>query len=101
MSDVRLDRSNCAELPVTGARLKRLGQRSNFDGIAQWSRCPVTLDVTDGPSLNPRMGVSHLDRRRLPIDAGSRETNLGSTVVVYTEATDDCIDMITVALRIG
>src|SRR5258708_6884435 len=55
MPDIRFDGTDRAELFFRRLLLKRLGQRGNFDAVAQLSACAMTFDIANGFRMNMRL----------------------------------------------
>ncbi len=59
MTDVRLDRTDRAGLPIDRILVEGAGEARNLDRIAELRSSPVGLDVTDAP----RVHATALERR--------------------------------------
>src|ERR1700728_3682908 len=68
MPDIGLHGTYWTKLPFP--RLKRLGQRGNFDAVAQMSAGAVTFDVINGFRMDACFPESTTDQARLRVRVG-------------------------------
>ena len=67
MPDIRLDTADRTELPFSRLLLKRLGQCSDFDAVAQLGSRTMTFDVANGLGMYVRFLERMADQTRLSI----------------------------------
>src|ERR1700744_1207313 len=101
MADIALDRADGAEAKLVGALAKSLGQAFDLDGIPQWRVSAMRFDIRDRARVDAGVVERHGDYGRLAGAAWRSETRLGTTVVVDGHATNDGINGVAVALRVG
>ena len=97
VADIRLRGADGAELLVFRVRMKRLSERSQFDGIAKRRPSSMRLNVTDGLRIHSGGFVGQRNDARLSFHTGRRVTNFRRTVVVRSKASNDGIDLVAVA----
>ena len=100
MADVRLQRADGAVLAPVGVAAIGLGERRDLDGITERRPGAVRLHHADaaGVDLGDRQRL--LDHRRLALDAGGGEADLGGAVVVDGRPADDGIDGVGILDRV-
>ena len=94
--DIRLHRTDAAELLAIRGAAESLSERGDLDRVADGSTGAVRLDVLD------RVRVDVGDRERfgdclgLPVDTGRQIAGLVRTVVVDRGTLDHRVDMVTI-----
>jgi hypothetical protein len=100
MADVRLERTDAAETGAIGESAPGLGQRVEFDRIAQRRAGAVRFHVADGVGLD-RGGLQRFeDHLLLPGHAGRGVAGLDRTVVADRGAADHRVDLVAIAQRV-
>src|SRR5258708_30982850 len=100
MSDIGLRRADCAKLLSVRSCTKSLGQACEFNWIAQRRPGSVRFDVANGFRLDSRGRVRHRNDAGLPFHARRRLADLGSTVIIDSETTDDRVDLVAIPYRV-
>ncbi|GAB3327963.1 hypothetical protein GCM10027565_15950 [Bordetella tumulicola] len=100
VTNIRLGRTQRAELTLVSIATKRLRQRGDFYGIAQLGTCAMRLDIANMPGIDARLFHRHGDHRSLKLGIGHRVA-VGLAPMVERATLDHAIDMIAVALGVG
>ncbi|WXF90802.1 hypothetical protein WDV91_16060 [Curtobacterium flaccumfaciens pv. flaccumfaciens] len=100
VADVRLGRTDGARLPGVRPRRERLDEAVDLDGVPELRRGPVGLDVAHGARIDAGIPPRRSHDGRLSAGAGRRDAGR-RTVLVRSEALDDAVDVVAVALRPG
>src|SRR5437773_2429622 len=98
MTDVRLYRSDSAEISPVGRLTKTLGESGDFYRVAEVGTRPVGLDVSDSVGSDARHRMRFRNHTGLPLDAGRGEPDLQRAIVVDGRTVDDGVDVVAVFL---
>src|SRR5574342_864540 len=88
MSDIRLYRSDRAELRSLRTGTKRLRQRGNLDWVAEDRSCAVGFDVRDRVRRNITERLRHLNNPGLTVHARRGEAWFVRPIVVHGKPFD-------------
>ncbi len=100
MGDVAFDRADGADLHRIRVLAEGLGQRLDFDRIAQGRAGTVTFDVGDGPGVQPGVIQRLFDGYRLLLRIRHREA-VAYARVADRGAANDAVDVVAVAFGVG
>ena len=100
MADVGLYRSDGAITACGGQSAKAVGNRSQFNRIAERRPCSVGLDETDGARIDTRSGQSLRDDGRHSALAGSHIADFARAIVVDRGAFDHRENVVAVGNRL-
>ena len=85
---------------LVGLLAEHLGERRDFDRIAELRTGPVRLDVADRLGVDPGCGLCHGDDLGLAMDARRGVAHLLRAVIVGGGAAYDRVDVVAVAQRL-
>lgn len=100
MADVGFDGAKGAKLRATSAAAKRLGQCSNFDGVAQFRACAVRFDVGNAVWVNACHGQALTDHGGLSIGTGREVARLLAAVVADGGTLDHGVNLVAIGDRL-
>ncbi len=99
MGDIGFDRADGAELDLRRVFAKRLGQRLDLDGIAEGGARSVSLDISEGPRIDRRVGQGALDGLCL-LDRRRYGKAVANARIADVGPLDHRVDVIAVALGV-